>query len=275
MLRQRVLSSIVLVPVVFVCIWFGAPWFSLLFGVAALIGVVEFYSMFTRVRWQPLTIFGTLWVLFFICNAHYSEHYPSETARMIGMGALLGSAVTVSWVLAAFSRRDGEPVSMRWSWSLVGVLYMGWLLSHWILLRNSSVWDGRDWVLIAMFSTFAVDTGAYFVGRAFGRHKLAPSISPGKTWEGAIGGFLAGVVAVVLLAYALEVEMDVERLVLIGALVGLFAQVGDLAESRLKRATGVKESGTLIPGHGGILDRLDSVVLTGVVVYYCLRWLLA
>jgi len=271
MLRQRVLSSVVLIPVIFLCIWFGAPWFSLLIGIAALLGVVEFYGLFTRVRWQPLTVFGTLWTLFFICSAHYARQYGSETAQTVGTGALLGSAVVLSLLVARFSRADGERVVVRWSWTLVGVLYMGWLLGHWVLLRNSSDWDGRDWVIVAAFSTFAVDTSAYFVGRMLGRHKLAPSISPAKTWEGAAGGMGA----VVVLAYALGLDIGAEKLVLIGALVGVFAQVGDLVESKLKRVAGVKESGALIPGHGGLLDRLDSIVLTGVLVYYCLRWFLA
>jgi phosphatidate cytidylyltransferase len=275
MLRHRVLSSVVLVPIVFASIWFGSPWFSLFMGVVALLGVVEFYAMFTRVRWQPLMAYGTLWTVFFICNAHYSESYSTDSGRIAGTGALVVSAVVLSWIMAEQSRREGERTAARWAWSLAGVLYMGWLLSHWILLRNSTSWDGRDWVLLAVFSTFAVDTMAYFVGRAFGRHKLAPSISPGKTWEGAVGGFLAGVGAVVLLAHVLGLDMDVGRLAVIGALVGLVAQVGDLAESRLKRARGVKESGNMIPGHGGVLDRLDSIVLTGVVVYYCLEWFVA
>ena len=135
-------------------------------------------------------------------------------------------------------------------------------------------WPGRDWVLITLLSTFAVDTTAYFVGRAFGKHKLAPNISPGKTWEGAIGGLTAGMAAVIILSLALGVEMGYGPLIIIGVLIGTIAQVGDLAESKLKRVTGVKDSGAIIPGHGGILDRLDSVVLTGVVVYYCLEWFL-
>jgi len=274
MLGQRVLSSAVFLPIVFVLIWFGSPWFSVLIGVAALLGIVEFYAMFTRVKWRPLTVFGTLWVLFFIANAHYAESYGSESARIAGTGALLGSAVALSWVLGVIGRTLGERTSTRWSWSLIGVLYMGWLLGHWVLLMNSSHWDGRDWVLLAVFSTFAVDTAAYFVGRRFGRHSLAPAISPGKTWEGAVAGFLAAPCAVMLLAHVLGLEMEMERLALIGILVGVFAQVGDLAESKLKRVTGVKDSGGIIPGHGGILDRLDSIVLTGVVVYYCLSWFL-
>jgi phosphatidate cytidylyltransferase len=149
---------------------------------------------------------------------------------------------------------------------------MGWLLSYWVLIMNSQEWEGRDWVMLALFSTFAVDTTAYFVGRAFGKRKLAPTISPGKTWEGAIGGLIGGIGAALLLTLALDIDISYGRMAFVGLLIGIFAQIGDLAESKLKRSAGIKESGSLIPGHGGILDRLDSVVLTGVVVYYCLRW---
>ncbi len=274
MLRQRVLSAVVFLPIIFVAIWFGAPWFSLLVAVAALLGVVEFYAMFTQERWRPLTFFGTLWTLFFISNAHYAYSYGSETTQVLVTSALVSSAVVLSLLLALFWRSRGEGTFVSWSWSLAGIFYMGWLLSYWILLMNSPDWDGRDWVLVALFSTFAVDTTAYFVGRAFGKHKLAPTISPGKTWEGALGGLVGGIAAVVILALVLGIDLGYEKLVFIGALVGIFSQIGDLVESKLKRGTGVKESGGLIPGHGGILDRLDSIVFTGVVVYYGLRWFL-
>ena len=131
---------------------------------------------------------------------------------------------------------------------------------------------GRDWVLLALFATFAVDTTAYFVGRAWGRHKMAPTISPGKTWEGAVGGLVGAIVAVIALALLLDIDISYSEMVILGFLIAVFAQLGDLAESKLKRSMGVKEAGNLIPGHGGILDRLDSIVFTGVVVYYCLRW---
>jgi phosphatidate cytidylyltransferase len=272
MLRHRILSAVVFLPILFVAIWFGNPWFSLIVAVAALLGVVEFHTMSAQERWQPLTFFGTLWTLFFVCNAHYAHSYGSETTQMLVTSALVTTAVIFSLLLALFLRSPGEKVFVNWSWSLAGIFYMGWLLSYWVLLMNSPDWDGRDWVMLALFATFAVDTTAYFVGRAFGKHKLVPTISPGKTWEGAIGGLVGGIAAVIILALALDISMGYEKLVVIGLLVGLFAQIGDLAESGLKRSTGVKESGNLIPGHGGILDRLDSVVFTGVVVYYCLRW---
>jgi len=261
MLRQRVLSSLVLVPIVFAAIWFGDPWFTALVCVVALLGAIEFHSLVGRDRWQPLTVVGAIWSVLFVLNVH-SEN--SQTTAM-----LLTSAVVVSLLCSLLVRPRGERVFVSWSWTLAGILYLGWLLSYWVLLMKGY---HRDWVYLAIFSTFAVDTSAYFVGRALGKHKLAPRISPNKTWEGAVGGVLGGMAAVVVLALILGLDIGYAKLVFIGFMVGLFAQLGDLAESKLKRSTGVKESGNLIPGHGGILDRVDSVVFTGVVVYYCLAW---
>ena len=158
---------------------------------------------------------------------------------------------------------------VSWAASLAGIFYLGWLLSYWVLIMNSY---GRDWIYLALFSTFAVDTTAYFVGRAWGRRKMAPTISPGKTWEGALGGLVGAIAGVIVLALLLDVDISYAEMVLLGFLIAVFAQLGDLAESKIKRSMGVKEAGNLIPGHGGILDRLDSIVFTGVVVYYCLRW---
>ncbi|HEY49306.1 MAG TPA: phosphatidate cytidylyltransferase [Dehalococcoidia bacterium] len=277
MLRQRVISAAVFLPILFVAIWFGDPWFSIVVAIAALLGAIEFYAMFTTERWQPLTCFGTIWVLFFISNAYYAHSYSSESTWILVTSSLIASAIIFSLLLVILQGSPREKILYNWAWILAGVFYVGWLLGHWILLMNSGEdygWDGRDWVLLALFSTFAVDTTAYFTGRAFGRHKLAPAISPAKTWEGAVGGLVGAIAAVVILALILEEPLDIGygKLVVIGFLVGVFAQLGDLAESKLKRIMGVKESGSLIPGHGGILDRLDSVVFTGVVVYYCLRW---
>jgi phosphatidate cytidylyltransferase len=269
MLWQRVLSAAILIPILVSAIWFGDPWFSTVVAVAALLGVVEFYAMGGQGRLQPLTFFGILWTLFFIFNAYYAHSYSSEAVHTLVTLALVSSAVVLSLLLPLLLRRSADGLSASWSWNLAGVLYIGWLLSYWILLMNSY---GRDWVFLALFSTFAVDTTAYFVGRAWGKRKLAPAISPGKTWEGAVGGLVGGMVAAIALALILGIDIGYWKLVFLGLVIGIFAELGDLAESRLKRSTGVKEAGSLIPGHGGILDRLDSIVLTGVVVYYCLKW---
>jgi phosphatidate cytidylyltransferase len=274
MLRQRVLSAVIFVPILFASIWFGNPWFSIVVAIAALLGVIEFYAMVDRRRWQPLAIFGTLWTLFFIFNAYYAPKYSSNNIYILVTSALITSAVALSLVWVLFLRSSGERVMLSWAASVTGIFYMGWLLSYWVLIMNSygGDWNGRDWVLLALFSTFAVDTTAYFVGRAWGRHKMAPTVSPGKTWEGAIGGLVGAIVAVIALALLLDVDISYSKMVILGVLIAIFAQLGDLAESKLKRSVGVKEASNLIPGHGGILDRLDSIVFTGVVVYYCLRW---
>ena len=197
MLRQRVLSSVILIPLLLLVIWFGSPWFSILVALAALLGLLEFYSMVDQARVQSLTIFGTLWTLFLITNAHLATSFSQSTTMLIALG-IIGSGAIVVLISVLFSKESKGVTLCAWSWGLTGVLYMGLLLSYWVLLRNiddsvSAV--GRDWVLLALFSTFAVDTTAYFVGRRFGRHKMAPTISPAKTWEGAIGGFIGAIVA--------------------------------------------------------------------------------
>ncbi|HUS04020.1 MAG TPA: CDP-archaeol synthase, partial [Dehalococcoidia bacterium] len=157
-----------------------------------------------------------------------------------------------------------------WSWMVAGVLYIGWMLSYWVNLGILE--DGRDWIYLAMFAIFANDTGAFFIGTKWGKHKLASDISPGKTWEGAIGGLLSAVVGAIAISRIpiLFSSSPIEywQVVLLGCLISLFAQLGDLVESLLKRNMGLKESGNLLPGHGGVLDRFDSFIFVGAVVYY-------
>jgi phosphatidate cytidylyltransferase len=147
---------------------------------------------------------------------------------------------------------------------------VGFLLAHALALRqlDGGADQGRDWLLFALLVTFATDTGAFFTGRAVGRHRMAPTVSPGKTWEGAFGGFACAVGVALALEPLLGLEVPLWQAALIGAAVGLLAQAGDLAESRLKRAARVKDTGGILPGHGGVLDRLDSIVFTVPVVYY-------
>lgn len=268
MLRQRVLSAIVLVPLILAAIWFGSPWFQILIGIAALLGLIEFFTMADQMRLQPLTVVGVLWTIFFIVAAQYPSYLEEHDLSIIPL-ALAISAILISLLIIVISWSFQREVFVLWSWNLIGIFYMGFLLGHWIRLMNEF---GRDWVLLAVFSTFAVDTAAYFVGRTWGRHKMAPSISPKKTWEGAIGGFFGAIAASSLLALLPQIEMAYWKVIILGCLIGIFAQLGDLAESKLKRIMEVKEAGNIIPGHGGILDRLDSIVFVGVVVYYWLYY---
>ncbi|HYM15150.1 MAG TPA: phosphatidate cytidylyltransferase, partial [Dehalococcoidia bacterium] len=158
-------------------------------------------------------------------------------------------------------------------WTLGGVTYVGFLGGFMVLLRDLDA-DGRSWVYLTVLSTFAVDTGSYFVGRTIGRRPLAPTISPKKTVEGFLGGYVAGFAAVVVLNTAFGIGVDPGRITLLGALLPPVAALGDLGESAVKRAMGIKDASGLIPGHGGVLDRLDSILFTFALVYLFTQWVL-
>jgi phosphatidate cytidylyltransferase len=259
MLRHRILTAIVGIPLLIAIIWFGEPWFTLLIAVMAVLGSWEFYRMAGQAQIQPVTYFSMVWILLLVLSPHCP--YPAT------MPFLITSAIVVSLVWLLFRSPRGQAFT-NWAWTMAGILYIGWMLSYWVELRSLEI--GKELVFWAMFTTFASDTIAFFVGRAWGKHPLAPSISAGKTWEGSIGGLLAGIVASIILRIIFPLPFAYWQIALLGCIISLFAQLGDLAESLLKRNTGVKDSGKLIPGHGGILDRIDSLIFTGVVVYYCM-----
>ena len=274
MLRYRVATAAVGLPIIVLAIWFGDPWpwFTLLITAAALAGAYEFYRIANFDRREPLLYLGLLWTFALVLTPHYTN--PDLLPAVI-TGTMLISLICL------LLRRSREKAFPDWAWTIVGALYIGWMLSYWLNLRGLE--DGRNWVYLAMLTTFANDTSAYFIGRARGRHKLAPAISPAKTWEGAIGGLICAMLAAIVIAMVLRLislklgptfVFEYWQIILLGFLVSLFAQLGDLVESLLKRNMGVKESGNLLPGHGGILDRFDSLIFVGAVVYYYVVWVL-
>jgi phosphatidate cytidylyltransferase len=149
-----------------------------------------------------------------------------------------------------------------------GIFYIGFLGAHLVLLRFLP--DGSAWLIVGTAITAGSDTGAYLVGKAFGKHKLCPNISPNKTVEGAIGGVSAGVFAGVGFAYLFLTSVNLPFLIAAAILLSLVGIVGDLAESIIKRGTGTKDSGKCLAGHGGILDRVDSLLFVGPVLFYLL-----
>jgi phosphatidate cytidylyltransferase len=155
-----------------------------------------------------------------------------------------------------------------WALTLAIAIYLGWPLSFFPLLRGYDVGlsHGAWWVLAVLFGVWGFDTGAFFAGRFFGRHKLAPNISPGKTWEGVIGGMVLSITAALLFTVK-PLAVPWYLAILLGILVGVAAVLGDLAESLIKRQTHVKDSGHIMPGHGGMLDRIDSLLFAVIVVY--------
>jgi len=272
MLKQRVTTAAVGVPLLVFAIWFGIPWFTILIAAAALGGTYEFYRMANFDRREPLLYLGLLWALALVLSPHYLHGSPDVLPMVI-------TATTLISLICLLCRPSREKTFRNWAWTIAGVLYVGWMLSYWLNLRGLGDGSeyGRNWVYLAMVTTFANDTGAFFIGRARGRHKLAPAISPSKTWEGAIGGLTCAILGAIVTAMILNLislklgapfVFKYWQIVLLGFLVSLFAQLGDLVESLLKRNMGVKESGNLLPGHGGILDRFDSLIFVGAVIYY-------
>jgi phosphatidate cytidylyltransferase len=190
-----------------------------------------------------------------------------------GAGVAWGMAAVVLVAALVLSRPDDMPTAgARLGTAGFGIFYVaGMVVSLPLLHRDAR--HGSLWVALAIAVTFACDTGAYFVGRGLGRHKLAPAVSPGKTIEGGVGGLLAAFGFTVLARYTFFPALTWLDCVLVGLAAGVLGPIGDLTESLLKRSAGVKDSGNLIPGHGGMLDRIDAVLFVGAYVYWHVRLL--
>lgn len=262
MLRQRIITSSVGLPLLIAAIWFGTPWFTLIVTAMAIVGTLEFYRMSQNANVKPNVYLGIVWVILLVISPYcpYSLTTP----------LLITSLIVISLISILFLPSK-ESAFGNWIWTIAGIFYVGWMLSHWVGLRILE--NGREWVFFAFFATIATDTVAFFVGKAWGKHQMSPAISPGKTWEGAIGG-LVGAILISLIVKALfslttsSFPINYWQAAMLGGIISIFAQLGDLTESLLKRNTKTKDSGKLLPGHGGILDRIDSIIFSGVIAYY-------
>ncbi len=267
MLIKRFITALLGIPLVVAAIWFDEPipWFTVLAAIIGVLAGLEYFRITGVFKSIALTVFGLAGILYFILTDIIYDRIvdPTLIFPLLVAGAIL-SLISLIFV------RHREDSFTRWSLMIGGVLYIGWLIYLLVALGSQF---GREWVLLALFVTFGSDTAAYFIGKAFGKHKLAPQISPGKTWEGAIAGVFGGIVIALLFTFSSPWQLPINYLeaVLLGAVISVVGQLGDLVESLLKRNFGFKDSGFLMPGHGGILDRLDSILFAGAAVYgYCL-----
>jgi len=256
MLSQRILSGAVGLAILALFLRWWQPWFAFLLALVAFLAVREFYQLALPEKPQPLYLFGQAWTVLFVLS-------PLSGHTFV-LPLLITTAVVFS-LLLDFPRAHQKPLHL-WVWNLSGIFYVGWLLSHYVMLMGLE--GGKGLIVLILFSTFACDTASYFVGSAWGRRKLAPTISPKKTWEGAAGGFAGAIAASLLLGMVLNLHIAYIHLLALGMLVGILGQLGDLAESMLKRDAGVKDTGSIMPGHGGLLDRIDSVLFVGAGAYY-------
>jgi phosphatidate cytidylyltransferase len=263
MLKKRIIAALWGIPLLIAVISFGEPWFSAIVAACGLLALFEFYRLIAATKMPPMTYFGLVWALLFIISPHFEYFFyvPLLLTTMV--------ILPLIWLLFYPNR---EQAFTRWAWTIAGIIYIGWLLSHLVALRGLA--DGKGWVFFALFTNFASDTGAFFIGKAMGRHHLFPSISPGKTWEGAIGGIFSAFAASLLLVFIFNLPLSYWQAILLGLAISIFGQLGDLVESLFKRNTGVKEASHILPGHGGMLDRIDSVVFSVIVVYYYVVWVI-
>jgi len=246
-------------------------WLAFTGGLALFIGVVivtaiaafEFYNLMTQGGNRPLYVVGIATALLFVCSAYF-------TTRILIPGLILAVVVSIVWLIVEHMREratlgDSKRNYVRdWLLTFAGAIYTGGLLSYVLLLR--SLERGDALLAIVVFGTAACDSGAYLIGSRFGRTKFAPRMSPKKTWEGTIGGFLTSVVVVVLSAWLFNLQ--VLPAVGMGILIAVAVIAGDLVESIIKRSVGAKDSGTWIPEQGGVLDVIDGFMFAVVVTFY-------
>jgi phosphatidate cytidylyltransferase len=261
---RRLVPAAVLGPVL---LWAAAqevvPGYLIALGVCATVGAAELYLLIGRAGYRPLWGLGILLALALAADAALTgwRVFPQ----------LVTVACIASLVWATFQRREPRTLT-DWALSLAPPLYVGALLGYYALLRQRA--DGVFWVQLVLGCTWAADTGAYLVGRRWGRTPLAPKLSPSKSVEGAFGALaVSTALALVVALLAPAPGRSVPLLLGLGLLVGAAGITGDLVESWIKRQLGAKDASSLLLGHGGLLDRMDSLLATGMVAYYYLATL--
>ncbi len=266
----RLITAALFIPVLIYIAYNGGFYFLILVELAIFLGTFEFYDILRAKKMQPYKKIGI------------------TAALVLGLTVYFQSYVFTFFVLTllvmflSFSeifRKEHDRAIYHIATTIFGIMYISWLLSHLTLLRELPTATGKayhlgfSYVLIPFFIGWGYDTGAYFAGKKFGKHKLLLRISPSKTWEGAIGGFLLALLFLFAYQQLFKITFLTNFDIIMLALFGSFlAQIGDLVESLIKRDARIKDASSHIPGHGGILDRLDSILFVAPFVYYFLRF---
>ena len=266
-MRERAISAAVLVPVLLVVLAFGGVVLAAAVALVTTLAAVEVFRLLKGAGYAPFAGLGIALALLVVLDAAFPE-------VLEGSGMLLAAVGIVLVAVASFTKVDPHDGLQAWMATVFGALYVS-LLAFIVRLGLvapvvpagaplSAIGAERGWVLLLLLAVWSYDTGAFLVGKNFGRTKFLTHISPSKTLEGVAGGVIATTVVVAVMLWALG--QDPRHALLLGPLTALAAQAGDLAESVIKRAADAKDSGTLIPGHGGMLDRVDSFVFAAPVV---------
>lgn len=267
----RFLSGLVGIPLLILLVFIGDG-IPFIFGVGiiSMIGLHEFYHGVRKTGANPQEWVGLVCAFLFLFSAVECFH-PEK----INLPALI-TLFVIATLFVELIRRNRSPIKNLGA-TFLGAIYVGWLFSYLVAINSINghvsligatfgVRLGGWLVLYVIFTVWASDTGAFFVGRKWGKHKMAPTISPGKSWEGFAAGFMCSIIMSLLMGKPLNVP--VLHAITIGAASCIAGTIGDLAESSLKRDIGIKDFGTIVPGHGGILDRFDSLLFAAPLFYY-------
>jgi len=273
---KRILTAIVALPILLFTVWSSSPYFFVaLASLAVVLALGEFYNLASKVGCSPQAVPGYIAGLLVIAGFVIEEPILTVGAMIaltvVSLAMMLGKPDEMkSSLVSVAATVSGVAYVALLAGCLVGVRMLPDSLTHAAIPHFSSK-------LLMMFFAMVIfaDTGAYYTGRSIGRHKLAPRVSPGKTIEGSVGGLIAAIAAGPLSRLVFFPEIPVLHALAVGALIGVLGPVGDLAESMLKRGADVKDSGTLLPGHGGVLDRVDSILFCAPLLYYYSRWLIS
>jgi phosphatidate cytidylyltransferase len=266
-LATRLVTAFIGAPLILLLLYLGPPWGWFVFvAVAAVVGAVEFFTM-THAGDRPAQAAGTALTLGVMFVLWTWGTDPKALLAVLMLLPLL-SLLIVLWRLG-----DMHTAALRVAAMAFGPLYLGAGLGAAVLIRRDAGADGPSYVVLALMFSWLSDTGGYFAGRFLGKHKLYEAVSPKKTVEGAIGGLFGAVLGALIAHYFFLRSLPLAHGVVLALVAAALGQAGDLGESLIKRSFGVKDSGGIVPGHGGILDRIDALLVTAPVTYLYILWL--
>jgi phosphatidate cytidylyltransferase len=254
----------VALPIVLIPLWYGGLWAVGLAVAVSLLAGHELYNLMERGRYRPARWIGFPWLVLLVLT-HADAYFAWSTASRISWFSPTLLA-TIGLILAlTYSLFQTDHPMNTWMSTSTGALYTGVLIGQFLGLRLLE--DGFWWLLLGLILTWTNDTVAYLVGSAVGEHKLWPRISPKKSWEGTLAGWASAAIAGAVFVQLTPLSIPMATAIFLGLVSGVLALLGDLSVSMLKRQVGVKDSGRLLPGHGGILDRLDSLLFVIPFIY--------
>jgi phosphatidate cytidylyltransferase len=269
MTKIRIITGLIVAGGWLLLLFYGPFWlFWLVFLGLGGLALNEYYNM-TLAQFTPFDQYtGILLGLFPLLAAYEGNSETVAAALFVALFFLIVYTLSrYSTMADTNSQENGFVLMMRIGF---GIFYVGFSFSHFTLLVNLP--HGKNWLILLTVITVFSDSAAYFAGRKFGRHKLAPAISPGKTFEGLLGGLVGSVAAAVIVTLLAFPGVPVAKMILLTIFLSLVGVMGDLTESVIKRTMGVKDSGNILPGHGGVLDRLDSLMIAAPVLFYMIHF---